>query len=61
MGTDAGSFERGILARFADFEIERTRAVNDAAAIFCQPCKHSRGQFGRIAVIAVCEEALIRL
>ena len=24
-GTDAGGFERGILARFADFQVQRTR------------------------------------
>src|SRR5688572_3191752 len=51
-GTDAGGFERGVLARLADFEVERTRAVNDAAAMSRQPRKHGSSQFGRIAMIA---------
>src|SRR4051812_19969685 len=51
-GTEAGGFERGILAGLADFEVERARAVNDAAAIPCQPRKHGGGQFSRIAMIS---------
>jgi hypothetical protein len=51
-GTDAGGFERGVLARLADFEVERTRAVNDAAAMSRQPCKHGGGQFGGVAMIS---------
>src|SRR3954453_5025170 len=51
-GTDAGGFERGILARFADFQVQRTGAVNNTAAISCQPSKYGRGQFGRVTMIA---------
>ena len=51
-GTDAGGFERGVLARLADFEVERTRAVDDAAAMSRQPRKHGGGQFGRVAMLS---------
>src|SRR3954447_4230961 len=50
--TNAGGFERGVLARLADFEVERTRAIDDAAAIPYQPRKHGGGQFGRVAMIS---------
>src|SRR4051812_24836461 len=51
-GTDAGNLERGVLARLADFEIERTRAVNDAAAMSRQPRKHGGGELGCIAMVS---------
>src|SRR5688572_4683272 len=51
-GTDAGGFERGVLARLADLKVERTRTINDAAAMSCQPRKHGSSQFGRVAMIS---------
>ena len=39
---DAGGFEGGVLARLADFEVERAAAVDDAAAVPLEPGQHRR-------------------
>ena len=37
---DAGGFEGGVLARFADLEVERAAAVDDAAPVALEPGEH---------------------
>jgi len=49
---DASSFEGGVLARFADLQVERTAAVDDAAPMPPEPSQHRSRQFGGIAMVA---------
>src|SRR3954462_3974789 len=43
---------RGVLARVADFEVERTRPVNGGGAMSGHPRQYGGGQFGRVAMIS---------
>src|SRR5690348_12542921 len=49
---DASSFEGGILARFADLQVERAATVDDAAPMALEPGQHRSRQLGSIAMVA---------
>ena len=58
---DAGSGQRGILARLADFQVERGRSIDHAAVPPGQPGEHRGCQLRTERWPLVCEEALMRL
>ena len=49
---DAGSFERRILPRLTDLQIECSRTVDDTPSVSGEPGEHARSKLGRISVVA---------
>src|SRR5215472_18462992 len=49
---DTGLFERGVLARLADLQVERAGAIDDATAVALEPSEHCGGQLRGVAMVS---------